>query len=1069
MTTPSKCSSLRGAWLPQAAGLFIIAWVPRLLRLGAFITWDELMWVYRSVQFSRALFSGDWVATFCTGHPGVVTTWLGALGIGVQRILLGVPSAAEWLWVVQLPALDPRDAVALQRLAPLLVAAKLPLTLVTALSVVGCWALARRIMGSHVALLGGLLLALDPFFLGLSRVLHLDALLASFMALGLLSLLVYVRCSCQRRWLFLSAFTTGLAALTKTPALFLLPLGAILLLVFRRGRACDPLVWGGLVMGTYIALWPAMWVAPLDTLSGVLDKAFGYAAQAEETAHFFRGVAVTDPGPLFYPLAFLFRASPLMLIGLLASPLVWWRRRGGRRWVWTILVSYALLYGLAIGQGAKKFDRYLLPLFPSMDLLGAIGWTCLGGAILARWPRLRVRQWPLIAGATLVLIQALLVLPRHPYYLAWYNPLLGGLRQAVRTLPVGWGEGLEEAAAYLNAQPNAERLTVASAGVPGMAPKFRGRTLPLSPGSLIEADYVVVYVSDRQGGPSAVDEFIAGTLPQQVVRLQGVEYAWVYPNESYRAPLELLASQAEVGDALFIDAPSILARHYEGSLPRYVLQGDESEAEVASALRRLAAGRKRIWHVRFPPLPSLVVETAHYQLASRAYEVREELLPLATLSLYQLPEEVSFAPTELRTGEGPFNFGGQLKLTRYGLADPSIGWGQRLGMQLVWRAVSSPDADCTSFLHLVDGNGHLWGQVDLPLRNERGEGPREWPVGVEETMRYLLEPWPGIPPGSYELLAGVYRSDTQQCLSVEDGQGHPLGDALTIGQVHVIPSPLQPTVEELAIPCSLQRKIGSSILLLGYGLWPTSVQPGSSLHLDLWWRVEFPPREDYELSIKLGGEEKGFAIPHRFHPSSRWRSGEVLRGQFDIAVPPDLPHGECPVRINLLRRDGSPLLAEPILLQQVRVQARARSFEVPYVSYPLNLRMGDQIVLLGYDLPEPKVKPGEPLLLTLYWQSQGPTDVAYTVFAHLLGPQGRVLAQKDSAPQGGAAPTTGWFPGEVIADEYRIPMPSGLPSGTFQIEVGMYDPTTGERLPVHDARGNRLPGDRALLMPLERE
>ena len=84
-------------------------------------------------------------------------------------------------------------------------------------------------------------------------------------------------------------------------------------------------------------------------------------------------------------------------------------------------------------------------------------------------------------------------------YLAWYNPLLGGPRQAADTLPVGWGEGLEEAAEYLNTQPDAEELTVATGGVPGMAPKFRGRTLPLTSASLIEADYVVVYISDRQG------------------------------------------------------------------------------------------------------------------------------------------------------------------------------------------------------------------------------------------------------------------------------------------------------------------------------------------------------------------------------------------------------------------------------------------------------------------------------------------------------------------------------------------------------------------------------------------
>ena len=845
-----------------------------------------------------------------------------------------------------------------------------------------------------------------------------------------------------------------------------------------------------------------MWVAPLDTLSGVLDKALGYAAQAEETAHFFRGAAVTDPGSLFYPLAFLFRASPLALLGLLFSPasaLLWRRRNGEERWVWTILLAYALLYGLAIALGAKKFDRYLLPLFPPMDLLAAMGWACFGRVAtwsighLVNWSPGQLvgfgdyqttrpsdqeitrpsDQWALIGVATLVLVQALLVFPCHPHYLAWYNPLLGGLHQAVRTLPVGWGEGLEEAADYLNAQPDAEKLTVASAGVPGMAPKFQGRTLPLTPASLIEAEYVVIYVSDRQGGPSPVDEFIAGTPPQHVVRLQGVEYAWVYSNESYRAPLEVLASEAGAGDALLIAAPSLLAKRYDGPSPSHVLGGEETEAEVASALQSLTAGQKRIWHVRFPEIPSPAAEIVHYQLASHAYLVREEVFPLATLSLYQLPEEVSFAPSELRAGDGPFTFGDQLRLVRYGLTDSSIGWGQKLGAQLVWQPVAPRDTDYTAFLHLVDESGHLWGQVDLPLYSERREGSAGWLVGAEESTRYLLTPWAGIPPGHYELLAGVYRSDTQRRLSVEDKQGRPMSgvalNAITLKQVQVISSPFQPTVEELAIPHPLRCEIGDSILLVGYGLSPALVQPGTSLHLDLFWRVEAPPGEDYQLSVEFGGKEKELAIPNPFYPSSQWQTGEVLRGQFDIPVPADLPHGEYPVRINLVRTDRRHLLAKPILLGRVRVEGRARTFEVPAVAHRLDLRLGDQIALLGYDLPDSRVKPGESLLLTLYWQAQGPTDVAYTVFTHLLEPEGRVVAQRDNPPQDGAAPTTGWLADEVVADEYQIPIPLELPPGPFQIEVGMYDPATGERLPMYDTRDNRLPGDRALLMSLGEE
>jgi hypothetical protein len=1090
---PSTPCPQQRLWLPQAAGLYIVALLPRLLDLGAFITWDELIWVHRSVHFSQAILSSDWAATFRTGHPGVIATWLGALGMGLRWLLIGAPSSTTWSALLQLPALDPRDADALRQLAPLLVAAKIPVALFSALTVVGFWALARQVMDPQIALWAGLLNALDPFFLSHSRVFHLDALLTSFMSLGLLSLLIHLHYPTQLRWLLLSALAGGLAALTKTPALFLLPVASILLAAQRRGRVRAVLLWAGIATATYVALWPAMWVAPLDTLRSVLEKALGYASYAEETAQFFRGTAVADPGALFYPVVFLFRSSPLALFGLLAALSLWWKGDDGKRRLWSALAAYALLYGIVMTLGAKKFDRYLLPLYLPLNLLAAMGWTRLswafagsaarrtgGGQQVAadRWRLSPLRHQPpatghrrvaLVGGVTLTLIQGLLVFPYHPHYLAWYNPLLGGLRQAVRVLPVGWGEGLQEAAAYLNAQPDAEKLTVASAGVPGMAPKFRGRTLPLTPSSLADADYVVIYVSDRQGGLSPVDDFIADAVPRYVVRLQGVEYAWVYSNESYREPLALLASAAGAGDALLIAGPSLVARHYDGSLPSHVLQGEESEARVAGILRHLAAGRERMWYIQFPSLVSPPGEIAHYHLAARAYLAWERTVPLATLLLYQLPEDASFAPTELQAGAGPFTFGGRLRLTRYGVADPSIGWGQELGVQLGWEVLTPPKADYTAFLHLVDHKGHLWGQVDLPLRNEAAESTASWRVGAEEVVHYLLSPWPGIPPGRYQLVAGVYASDTQQLLPVTDGQGNPLGGSTALSPVQVISSPIRTTPEDLSIPYPLRRKLGDSTLVLGYNVWPSPVQPGTSLHLEIFWLVQAPPGEDYKLLLELGRAQEIVAIPNAYYPSSQWQAGDLLRGHFRMLIPPGLSPGEYPLRINLVRPDGSHLSSEPISVVSVQVQGRPRSFEAPSLSHPLDLRLGDGILLLGYDLADPRPDPGGTLHLTLYWQAQGPTDVAYTVFTHLLGPQGLVVAQSDSPPQGGAAPTTSWLAGEVIADEYWIPVPSELPPGPLYIEVGMYDPATGDRLPIHDAQDSRLSDDRVLLMPLEGE
>lgn len=46
-------------------------------------------------------------------------------------------------------------------------------------------------------------------------------------------------------------------------------------------------------------------------------------------------------------------------------------------------------------------------------------------------------------------------------------------------------------------------------------------------------------------------------------------------------------------------------------------------------------------------------------------------------------------------------------------------------------------------------------------------------------------------------------------------------------------------------------------------------------------------------------------------------------------------------------------------------------------------------------------------------------------------------------------------------------LPKELPSGEYQLVVGMYDPTSGERLPIYEMDGKRLPGKRVLLGAVE--
>ena len=93
---------------------------------------------------------------------------------------------------------------------------------------------------------------------------------------------------------------------------------------------------------------------------------------------------------------------------------------------------------------------------------------------------------------------------------------------------------------------------------------------------------------------------------------------------------------------------------------------------------------------------------------------------------------------------------------------------------------------------------------------------------------------------------------------------------------------------------------------------------------------------------------------------------------------------------------------------------------------------------------------GQSLPLMLCWQAVEPIAINYTVFVHLLGPDGQRYAQADGPPLRGLQPMTHWLEGEILPDRRELQLPADLPPGRYRLEVGLYDPLSGDRLPVGD-------------------
>jgi 4-amino-4-deoxy-L-arabinose transferase-like glycosyltransferase len=583
--------------------LFLLALAPRLPGLHLFLTTDEPFFVQEAAQVSSALLRGDFQGTYWHFYPGVTISWLNGLGLGTQWLLarltgmttqpFGVYTQRNILDLI-LSARLPYVLLAAVGVAGIYLLARRLLSHRVAL--LGALFIAfDPFFLAHSRVAHGD--APVTVFMGLSA-------LAFFVYLQATSLPAASEVAGSgkgqaeggRRWLILSAVMGALAALTKAPGpfmlLFVITVGVGDWLITSRfsfpredpqagkGRRIPPLdwqlakrrltdlvLWGVVAALLFVALWPAMWVDPVGTIVRMLNETFGKVEEGHLV--FFMGQPTLNPGPWFYPYVTSLRLTPIMLIGALASglmvigTLVDWKvakrgdwgigrwvewKTGGQRdasrrhfmaaaWFWVFIVALLLFGDLS----PKKQDRYLLPLFPFLDLLAAFAFVKVSKSAsrqISKWTntqhatRNTQHAIRIILPFLLLIIHALPTLTAYPYYLAYFNPLLGGLPRALETTLVGWGEGMEQAAAYLNQRPGADQLYVAAVPAQTFLPYFRGKGENFYTNDIaLRADYVVLYVSQVQRlAPSPeIVRYFQAMEAEHIVYVRGVPYAWIYP------------------------------------------------------------------------------------------------------------------------------------------------------------------------------------------------------------------------------------------------------------------------------------------------------------------------------------------------------------------------------------------------------------------------------------------------------------------------------------------------------------------------------------------------------------
>jgi len=1003
-----------------SAAIFIVALLVRAAPLGHYVTPDEPIWVLRAIRFADAVAARDWAAIPQTGHPGITTMALGALGVRITAWLQPTEAAEHLAWLHNLAWLAPENGEAFPHLAFFLPAGRILVMLSCAAGLVLAYHIARPRLGEPTARLLALFLALDPFFGGHAGLLHTDALQATFALLAVLFILPKHKGNITTYPAILgSACCLALAGSTKTLGLLIAPgIAAALFLL-------DPIPlkkrWGHLALLTIatilclIIIYPPFWANPVSAVNTLID-AISYHEGGGNRPVFFAGAYHYDPGWAFYPAVLLVRLTPPVLTGLILAGRDKIRARRNQKLYhdsstagWFLIPG--LLYLGLLATAEKKFDRYTLSAIPMLAAIAASAWA----RHRSKW------QWGLLLS---LLLPWALVAPLPLYYA---DPLLGGPWTAKYLIPLGWNEGSGIAAATAaRALDHPETAVLMTDDIPTAAARFPGKTQP----------------------------YEEAFLPCSTVLISNTPYSSAAPGYTVAAQPRLagmpLATALIQNSRLPESKPLLIAGPVPGTPQDAWIAPDSDLPTLRTWLNtRLQPGDVFTW-VHAPTCFSVTEAQLQTLLAPAA-----TCTPVETSGHFPT-DNCTMQSSIPETTAALANFGGDLALV--GQALPStIEAGNTLQLTLRW-APLAPLPPLKVTFALEGDSDTLWRKSESEVIDTRGWSTSNWEVGslVEQQTKLSLPL--RLPPGPYT--ATVHLCDAAgQNLGVWLPDGTFSGTCRHVGEIAVL------VADQAADSAGMQvdkETEAPGLHLLGFTPPPGEIWAGERLPFQLGWeRTEGTAGDTLAWSLICeGNQQDGGILAIAPSPPAGWPIGHRYRVYYAPRSNPLLGEAQCELQI-------TPQGGRSISIGQLQVHQRPRTFELATPpQQPLSITVGHAAVLMGFDMAPTTLKSGAPLTITLYWQAKAALEENYTVFVHALGPDGQLHAQSDCQPQDGEAPTTSWIAGQIIVDTHQLTLPPETPPGPYTLLAGLYSAASGSRLPLYDEAGTRLENDQACLTAL---
>ena len=576
----------------------------------------------------------------------------------------------------------------------------------------------------------------------------------------------------------------------------------------------------------------------------------------------------------------------------------------------------------------------------------------------------------------------------------------------------------------------------------------------------------------------------------------------------HRAWGKYLREQVRPGDVVVVDPPHIakLYEYYGANDVPWIglpLLGSTREQNEAK-LQELLAIYDRVWlAVSSTPgwgdpegLPRKWLDEYAFPFDQKLFHSSQSLLQVVGYQRHWPSAE--YLPGDAQPWQ--IQFTSSLGIKGYRLVTQAES-GQDLHVQVFWSVEAPVPEQASVRLSVVDGQGHLWGQVDeCPFS---GLYPMEqWQAGLLLRDEHRVPLLAGMPPGAYELeMELLHRPDG--CAGGSGSARQPMvvppqarrGNGVLLGTVEVRSPAAPPSIGALDIERRSPADF-DGLRLLGSDVPGGDLEMGSRLEVTLYW--ESRQAVSYDAKIRLQLLDEAGIVQSQVvvrpvggrYPAHFWEVGQRLQGKFWLPVPLDAPAGQYTVELvpePPLRKTGfwadvqrtvgfeSGIklgFLDVVATQTERITIAPTMVPPPAdldILHPLVASVGDQVRFLGHDLNSETIRAGEALSFTLYWQALEAMSTSYTVFTHLLDDANQVWGQKDGLPLDGSHPTTEWEPGEVILDPYSFIVSPDAPQGNYLLEIGLYHAESATRLPVLDAEGNPLAQDRIVIAKVKVE